>query len=663
MWNDLNKNAAINAGENGLAGVTLALVDSTGKVIATTTTAADGTYSFFDVPAGSYTVKVTDQGGVLNGYQLTSGLDQYPVSVVGTTSVTNVNFGYVREGATGSIGDRVWLDANGDGVQNAGEAGISRVTLRLVYAGADGVFGTGDDNNATTTTTDAAGFYEFQGLVAGGYKVRVTDTSGVLTGLALTGGTNPTGVINLGEGQIYENADFGYGSATGKITLGDTVFSDANNNGIQDPGEVGIGGVTVTLKNGGTTIATTTTAADGTYRFTGYDPGTYTVTVTPPTGYNPTPTTGSVNQTVSIPANTANLTLDFGFKDDTTASVGTIGDKVFLDSNASDTFNAGEGIGGVTLNLLNNSGVVVGTTTTDDNGTYHFYGVPFGTYTVQVSDLNGAVSGLTLTSGANPTGSITLNSGSPVYNDADFGYRAANMGAIGNLVWHDLNGNGFRDAGEPGIQGVTVQLWLNLDNNDTAIHAGIDNLVRTTTTNANGEYVFSGLPPAKYQVQVVATSVLSGFNKTTGTSPGSDNYSQANPYAVTLTASGAGVTNYTADFGYKAGTGYLASGKVFIDTNGSGAWNSGEAGVQQAAVLLYRDLNGDGKLDASDPQIGYTLSASDGTYSFTDLPNGKYLIAVQTAGTTAAGLTQTTQSSATGWMQPVTINNAQLDRQ
>ena len=142
------------------------------------------------MPAGNYTVKVTDQGGVLNGYQLTSGLDQYPVTVPSSGTVSNINFGYVREGATGSIGDRVWLDADGDGVQDSNEPGISRVTLRLVSAGADGVFGTADDSNATTTT-DAAGFYEFQDLVAGNYKVRVTDTNSVLTGLALTGGHEP----------------------------------------------------------------------------------------------------------------------------------------------------------------------------------------------------------------------------------------------------------------------------------------------------------------------------------------------------------------------------------------------------------------------------------------------------------------------------------------
>ena len=31
----------------------------------------------------------------------------------------------------GSIGDRLWIDADGDGVQDAGEAGLSGVTVRL----------------------------------------------------------------------------------------------------------------------------------------------------------------------------------------------------------------------------------------------------------------------------------------------------------------------------------------------------------------------------------------------------------------------------------------------------------------------------------------------------------------------------------------------------
>ncbi|MBD2490065.1 SdrD B-like domain-containing protein, partial [Aulosira sp. FACHB-615] len=64
--------------------------------------------------------------------------------------------------------------------------------------------------------------------------------------------------------------------------LGDFVFNDANNNGIQDTGEVGVGGVTVTLTGGGAdgiingigdTTVTTTTNASGNYNFAGLTPG------------------------------------------------------------------------------------------------------------------------------------------------------------------------------------------------------------------------------------------------------------------------------------------------------------------------------------------------------------------------------------------------------
>ena len=59
---------------SGFAGVTLDLLDDTGTVIATTTTAADGSYLFPDVPSGTYTVMVTDTDQILAGYTLTSGI-------------------------------------------------------------------------------------------------------------------------------------------------------------------------------------------------------------------------------------------------------------------------------------------------------------------------------------------------------------------------------------------------------------------------------------------------------------------------------------------------------------------------------------------------------------------------------------------------------------
>lgn len=62
------------------------------------------------------------------------------------------------------------------------------------------------------------------------------------------------------------------------------------------------------------------------------------------------------------------------------------------------------------------------------------------------------------------------------------GDGAAQTATIGNFVWMDANRNGVQDAGEPGIAGVTVQLW----------NGAMNDLLATTTTNANGNYSLSG---------------------------------------------------------------------------------------------------------------------------------------------------------------------------
>ena len=131
----------------------------------------------------------------------------------------------------------------------------------------------------------------------------------------------------------YGSASFGTGcevffgtpptNCTG--TIGNFVWNDTNGNGIQDSGEPGISGVTLTLKDDqGAILGTTTTGTDGKYLFTKVCDGTYSVEVAPPFGYTLTTTGAGTPDTDSNPNpatgielngdDDSDLTIDFGFK-------------------------------------------------------------------------------------------------------------------------------------------------------------------------------------------------------------------------------------------------------------------------------------------------------------------------------------------------------------
>jgi len=74
--------------------------------------------------------------------------------------------------------------------------------------------------------------------------------------------------------------------------------------------------------------------------------------------------------------------------------------------------------------------------------------------------------------------------------------------SLGNLVWEDLDNDGLVTAGEPGIPGIPVNLYLDSDNNGTPDGPA----TASTVTDANGNYLFDELLPDTYLVEVVAPS-------------------------------------------------------------------------------------------------------------------------------------------------------------
>jgi hypothetical protein len=133
---------------------------------------------------GPYTYKWSNGELTTTAVNLTGGT--YTVTATaanGCTATATVTIAQTNNGIT--VGDFVWYDNDQDGLQAPAEltAGVNGVTVMLLTAGPDGFFGTADDITQQTTTTNAAGFYQFTCVTPGTYVVMF---SGIPTGYEFT---------------------------------------------------------------------------------------------------------------------------------------------------------------------------------------------------------------------------------------------------------------------------------------------------------------------------------------------------------------------------------------------------------------------------------------------------------------------------------------------
>jgi hypothetical protein len=107
----------------------------------------------------------------------------------GCTATASVTIGFTPNGV--KIGDYVWYDNDQDGFQHPLEtAGVPNVSVMLIKAGNDGIFGTPDDMTVQTTTTNASGLYFFNCVTPGTYVIMF---SGIPAGYEFT---DPNSVAN-----------------------------------------------------------------------------------------------------------------------------------------------------------------------------------------------------------------------------------------------------------------------------------------------------------------------------------------------------------------------------------------------------------------------------------------------------------------------------------
>lgn len=631
VWEDLNYNGIQENGEPGISNVMVILYNDLYVPLDTTFTDNLGQYYYFGLKEGNYYVKFNKPSGYFTTKQnigndqtdsdadLISGYSHL-IQLAKYEKDSTIDAGFYK---LVSIGDTVWVDLNGNGLQENIEPGLAGFSVQLL-----------DCNDAllATTITDQNGKYEFKNLNPGNYKIRF-----------LLNGNYKFTLKNIG---ANINKDSDANTIDGKTTceqltsgennlsydagvyipakIGNFVWEDLNANGIQETGESGIKNVAVILNDcNGNPIETKYTDNNGYYLFDNLAPGNYKISIINPTGYYNSPSNvgtddldSDINQNgftdcEFLESGETNLTYDFGLY-----KPAQIGDRVWLDKNGNGVQENGEnGIGNITVRLETCGGNQLQTVTTNASGNYLFEGLTPGSYRIKFelpadyyftkSDIGSDL----LDSDPNPNDGITICE-SLISGESNMTYDAGiyKLGALGDKVWLDENGNGIQDLNEPGFENVEVQLQ-NCNGN----------ILDTKYTDPNGIYLFNNLVPDQYRIKFIPPLNYS-FTKENF---GSDDKDSDPLLATGLTVCEdieSGETNLT----YDAGLVYFGSlgNYVWEDINGDGIQQPNEPAIPNVEIRLFRWFNNSFIFDKS------THTNAQGFYIFEELAPGNYFIKV-----------------------------------
>ncbi|MEM8828799.1 MAG: SdrD B-like domain-containing protein [Cyanobacteria bacterium P01_G01_bin.19] len=607
-------------GDTALSAVTVKLFADDGITeLNSTTTAADGTYSF-SVTVSSATTYVIKEENPSNYDSVSdtegSNDDTITISIdVGESSTGN---DFVDEAQPGTISGTVQADTTGNGL---GDTNLLNVTVSLLDELGNPVLdGSG---LAITAITNSSGQYTFSDVAPGDYLVVESDPTGY-SSISDTDSTadsteddanntdtnDNTLAVTLLAGETDDGNDF-VDHQNGEIS--GTVEEDTDNNG---SGDSALSGVTVTLKDSlGNTVATETTDSSGNYAFSDVTPGDYTIEETDLSGYS----------SVSDADNDADATSDDATNsdpNDNTLAVTLLPNETdsgndFVDeqngsisgSVTADTDNDNDGddpISGVTITLRNASDdSTVATTTTDGGGNYSFTDIAPGDYEVVETNSSGYADVNELDS---------VNDGSNDGDNEAAGTNDDNILSVSLAGRESDTGNDFVDeqtgsisgtvsedtVGGTGIAGVTITLT----NTDTSTVVG------TTTTAANGAYSFTDLAPGNYQIDETDLGTYTSVSDVDSDDSDDTNSSTNDNQLIVALSPGESDTanNFVDELETTSGT---ISGQVLEDTDGD---EVGDTPISGVTITLWN----------SDRTVVFdtTTTLADGTYTFSSVTTG-----------------------------------------
>ena len=619
---DIDEDGIQGVSDLGLQGVELSLLDAAGQEVAATQSDANGNYNFDGLVPGEYTISLvstdlylatlSDVGGDELDSDLLGSAGNYTspvIKICSGQSDDTIDFGFVNNYAT--ITGQVYEDSKADRIFNDLDTALVAVSVTL-YNSADQI--------VQSTVTDVNGNFVFQNIFAGDYYivydlgVQYVFSTNNVTGVNGAGSTN---TISLAPGE--ENTDQSTGAYV-KASIGDYVFLDANENGLQDEGDTGLSGVILSLVDmSGTVLDMVTTGEDGAYSFDGLVPGNFVISVEVTDFYLPTQLnvgndtldsdleifmSNYGSSPIAICSGQKEETIDFGFIN----NYASIGGQVYEDSNADSVFNSVDTtIANVLVTLYNADNSISRTTTTDVSGNYFFDDVIGGNYYIQYGlDTSYVYTSAEVTgvNGIGSTDNFTLSPGEARVENPTGAFRP---GSIGDFVFLDNNENGIQDNNaDEGLANILLELF----NSDGEVVQSINSAV-------DGSYRFSGLIPGEYSIFVTAPNLYLATLPLVGDADSdSDLLFGSGLLATNVIAIGSGQNDESIDLGFINNYAQI-SGSIFEDSKANSVFDTPDTLMVGVQVELYK---ADGLLARS------TFTDVDGTYFFDDILAGDYYI-------------------------------------
>jgi LruC domain-containing protein len=188
-------------------------------------------------------------------------------------------------------------------------------------------------------------------------------------------------------------------------------------------------------------------------------------------------------------------------------------------------------------------------------------------------------------------------------------YVCQATGSLSMTKWHDLNANGIRDHGEPGIPFWKLSFTDPFGSTFNRL------------TDANGNVVEDSLPIGHYSTW---ETVKPGWTNST-------------PVALSVGVLTGQETEVS--FGnYQTGS---IGDYVWLDANRDGVQDNDEVGIPEVTLALWLDSNDDGNYDT---QVSTETTDDNGWYLFDELPPGKYLVDVDESTLPAGAYVLTTNN-------------------